>query len=771
MRDQNSIFSEEDLNWKSDCDCFSGASAFRKDKWSNYIRLLYSALLSLTISATITMITSCAQTGSNIQAALSSEFYLYPVNGADETVFMVKPGAHDPAGAIFAQRHPLSGCKVEVLGDGPGGAGSKQVKILEGEFEGQEGWVLSDCLSKTKRTEATPHTVAGGGDVAWSFATQGKIESSPTINNEIVYFGSSDRNLYALDARTGQEKWRYSADATIDGGITVAGGKIFFGATNGIFYCLRETDHIMLWCDTSSQTSNSSGIYTKPLVSQGLVYFGNQAGDVKALDIKDGHEVWRFKAGAEANASPVIFAQTVYFGSRDGFMYALDAITGKQKWKLNIHGTINDVAVLENGRLYFFASEYEPTGGSLYCIDTQTFKTVWRKRIEHENFGEFRPTIRGNMIYGTSHGLYEKYDEHYLYAINKLDGRVSWKRFIPPARTALIAFEDQLIYGSTNGLYTLNSIDGSLRYAVGCGETQNSTPNTSRRTAFIGSLDKSFYAINIPRRVTDLQIASNFPKVDLIEPVGNRENAPLADNDEQSEPDSISIEAKSIQPTQIYDSRPSKKFQPTPPTDYQIKNAEREKIESLQEELKQAESIIEKKNFEIQSLRDTQNTDKESIQEMDDQIRNLAENIRSLESLTTVPSIRSLPVETSETPQELDVTWPNVDGFLPGKYKFDVLRRLNRNNVWRYHYQPSVGEWKVSFRIKRDGSPADISLATHDANEETRESCIAFVKAAAPFRPLLPEKLDQLKIETTLRASSGQLEVVSLKIEALGNQL
>src|SRR5947209_6738217 len=50
---------------------------------------------------------------------------------------------------------------------------------------------------------------SASGSVRWKFSTGSWVVSSPAVVNGIVYFGSYDSNFYAVDARTGQEKWKF----------------------------------------------------------------------------------------------------------------------------------------------------------------------------------------------------------------------------------------------------------------------------------------------------------------------------------------------------------------------------------------------------------------------------------------------------------------------------------------------------------------------------------------------------------------------------------
>ena len=46
------------------------------------------------------------------------------------------------------------------------------------------------------------------GGVLWSVQTEGPIRSTPTVSGGIVYVGSSDGSLYALDRASGSRLWR-----------------------------------------------------------------------------------------------------------------------------------------------------------------------------------------------------------------------------------------------------------------------------------------------------------------------------------------------------------------------------------------------------------------------------------------------------------------------------------------------------------------------------------------------------------------------------------
>ena len=55
------------------------------------------------------------------------------------------------------------------------------------------------------------------------------VDSSPAVVSGVVYVDSNDKNIYALNARTGTQLW----NCTIDGGISspaVVGGVVYVGS-------------------------------------------------------------------------------------------------------------------------------------------------------------------------------------------------------------------------------------------------------------------------------------------------------------------------------------------------------------------------------------------------------------------------------------------------------------------------------------------------------------------------------------------------------------
>jgi len=59
--------------------------------------------------------------------------------------------------------------------------------------------------------------------------------SSPAVSGGMVYFGSGDHHVYALDARTGDLKWKFATGNVVHASPAVADGWFTSGVGTAIY--------------------------------------------------------------------------------------------------------------------------------------------------------------------------------------------------------------------------------------------------------------------------------------------------------------------------------------------------------------------------------------------------------------------------------------------------------------------------------------------------------------------------------------------------------
>ena len=74
----------------------------------------------------------------------------------------------------------------------------------------------------------------------WSYTTGFSINSSPAVAGGVVYVGSGDDKLYALDAVTGALKWSYTTGSSIGySSPAVVNGVVYIGSQDASIYAFH----------------------------------------------------------------------------------------------------------------------------------------------------------------------------------------------------------------------------------------------------------------------------------------------------------------------------------------------------------------------------------------------------------------------------------------------------------------------------------------------------------------------------------------------------
>src|SRR5262249_39494195 len=118
------------------------------------------------------------------------------------------------------------------------------------------GFVLSGARGKvatapvpaqTTQITASDAIPAPKGEVLWTYQTDGRIQDSPALDGQLVFFGSEDGAVYALNRVTGALTWRFAAASKIFGQPQIAAEHVFFAAENGTVYALDKKNGREIW--------------------------------------------------------------------------------------------------------------------------------------------------------------------------------------------------------------------------------------------------------------------------------------------------------------------------------------------------------------------------------------------------------------------------------------------------------------------------------------------------------------------------------------------
>jgi serine/threonine protein kinase len=182
----------------------------------------------------------------------------------------------------------------------------------------------------------------------WNAQTGGVINSSPVVADGVVYVGSDDGNLYALNSTNGTKLWAFSTGKKIISSPAVTRSAVYVGSEDSKFYAINISTGTLYW----PPFLTGGRIDSSPVVANGVVYVGSNDESLYAIDASTGKEFWAPFTDYPVISSPAISDGRVYFGSQNGWLYAFDAITGKPVWQYQMGSIDNSSPAVANGVVY-----------------------------------------------------------------------------------------------------------------------------------------------------------------------------------------------------------------------------------------------------------------------------------------------------------------------------------------------------------------------------------------------------------------------------------
>jgi polyvinyl alcohol dehydrogenase (cytochrome) len=155
----------------------------------------------------------------------------------------------------------------------------------------------------------------------WAFGLPGDVQSwaGITLAGGRLFFGSIAGNVYSLDARTGCVHWAFDAGAIVRTSVSVgplgaASGTegrfgAFFGDARGNAYAVDAATGALVW-KVAAETFPSARLTGSPVLHEGRLYVPVSSSEEGVGSLTD-YECCRFR----------------------GSVVALDAATGRQIWK------------------------------------------------------------------------------------------------------------------------------------------------------------------------------------------------------------------------------------------------------------------------------------------------------------------------------------------------------------------------------------------------------------------------------------------------------
>jgi outer membrane protein assembly factor BamB len=301
-------------------------------------------------------------------------------------------------------------------------------------------------------------------------------QMNPLIVDDMVIQGNAIDGIAAYEKVSGKKIWRMDIQNGVSSGAQAYEDKIYFGGSDGQFYCLEALTGRLVW---SAPTRMEN--LAQPLIESGVVYFLSGNDHLFALDAKTGKQKWVYarqsstEISIRGGARPAIFQNLIYAGFSDGYLLAIHIKDGTVAWErlINTNTRFRDVdstPVIVGNKI--FISGYD---NAIYSLSRTDGQILWRQ----EDGSSFPVTVEGSRVYQST-------SQNKLRALQADTGQVIWSRDITRGiATQPMRYKEYLIYGESDGsMIVADATSGNLvkSYEPGRGVSSSVTvdPVTGR---------------------------------------------------------------------------------------------------------------------------------------------------------------------------------------------------------------------------------------------------------------------------------------------------
>lgn len=301
-----------------------------------------------------------------------------------------------------------------------------------------------------EQTGVATTTLPAKLDVKWKVKAKDGVDGTAAIVDGVVYIGSFDKHLYALDLKTGQEKWKYLA-GPIKSAPGYRAGNLYFGDEDGKFHCIDAKTGTKRWVfDAESEVTSGAGFAGED------VLFGT-AGELLFCLSKDGKKKWEFKVpGGPVNATPAVAGHHTFVAGCDSTLHVIDTRDGKEVRAVELGGQVGGAGALAGDMLFVGTMNND-----VQAVDWKKGKVEWKYEAERR-----RQPFFASVALTDSLVLAGSRDQR-LHAIDRKDGKSKWT-FLTKGRieSSPIVVGKRVYIGSTDAFLYVLDLEGKLIQAI-----------------------------------------------------------------------------------------------------------------------------------------------------------------------------------------------------------------------------------------------------------------------------------------------------------------
>jgi eukaryotic-like serine/threonine-protein kinase len=345
-----------------------------------------------------------------------------------------------------------------------------------------------------------------------SGASVSKGWAGTAFRDGIIYVGTRDGRVVAINSSTHSQQWDYTVNSAIYTTPIVDGDLVYVGTYSGkvlALSTLARSQNLTFpqqrygeweW-DCPVDKGKSNAIVADLVMSENALYVASSNGRVYSLDKGTGDENWKREdipvLAEKLWTSPVIQGDTLYISTFDGHLYALSAETGQLlDWAFEAKAGFASSPVIYEDSIYVGSFDRH-----LYATEIGSNVSMWVFPQEKPagNWFWASPIVNESIVYaGCLDGKF--------YAIEAKTGEKVWEFDAgSPIVSSPVLMDNLLIVGDESGtvyVFDLNAKIGDEAVplkTISIGAGVRSTFCAQEGLVYIRGEDNQLYAVDIDK--------------------------------------------------------------------------------------------------------------------------------------------------------------------------------------------------------------------------------------------------------------------------------
>jgi outer membrane protein assembly factor BamB len=254
----------------------------------------------------------------------------------------------------------------------------------------------------------------------WSNGLSARIAGGMSVAYETVFFGTENGEVVALDANTGEQKWRVTVKGEVLAAPAIDAGIVLVNTGSGYIFALNADDGEQVWSSESDVPPLSLRGVSSPAAVNGGAIIGTATGKLIVNIIETGQTAWEqvissatgvteLERIVDIDSEPLVSGGNVYVISYDGTLASVELRTGRVIWKRE-YKSFRRMS-LSGSTLYLV-----DVNSNVYALDSRNGVELWSQGALKQRLLTGVTPIGNYLVAGDKYG--------YLHWFDQADGKV-----------------------------------------------------------------------------------------------------------------------------------------------------------------------------------------------------------------------------------------------------------------------------------------------------------------------------------------------------------